>query len=358
MNNCFFKNVFTLDYPKSSDRIDIYDFLRGLAMLLVILHHAGMPGSTLVLVFHMPLFFFLSGWVSGNKGLPSFGEYIIARFKRLMIPYLFFGFLLIISAWVYSLIIHESFDLLFGLLGVILGKYGFVPEENSGIYWFLMAIFVADLLIYPINKYLGNSSLARMGGAFLFVALSYVSTHLLNLSIFMIDVSFMGAAFLLLGSLFKPYNKYIVDNQFRWGEIAVIIIGFVIVFLSRLMNDSDVRMYLNQFGDYGWFFLGAIGGIVSFLLMGKYVYMVFYKTNNVAYKILMTMGYNSLTLFIGHLIINKIFNPIYDSIGVMTYLGPRKYWIVLFVTSISLGIFLCNFINLYMPWSIGMKKKQ
>ena len=51
-------------------------------MMLVLLHHCGVPGKEYILAFHMPFFFFLSGMVSGNKELPSFGDYLKTRFKR------------------------------------------------------------------------------------------------------------------------------------------------------------------------------------------------------------------------------------------------------------------------------------
>lgn len=43
-------------------RIEWIDQLRGMAVILVILHHAGLRGfGRFILAFHMPLFFFISG---------------------------------------------------------------------------------------------------------------------------------------------------------------------------------------------------------------------------------------------------------------------------------------------------------
>lgn len=41
-------------------RIQILDYIRGMAILLVLLHHSGVPGGDWILAFHMPLLFFIS----------------------------------------------------------------------------------------------------------------------------------------------------------------------------------------------------------------------------------------------------------------------------------------------------------
>ena len=87
----FNSNVLTLDYPKGANRIDLYDFLRGIAMIIVMVQHCNFPFGWYLLPFHMPLFFFLSGMVVGGRELPSFGKYAWSKFKRLMIPYFVVG---------------------------------------------------------------------------------------------------------------------------------------------------------------------------------------------------------------------------------------------------------------------------
>ena len=81
---------------------------RGIGIMLVVLGHAisdAFPAGSLfdkwlfqwIYSFHMPLFFFLSGFVSNKvvdmKGTSEKIEYIIKRAKRLLVPYFFVGFL-------------------------------------------------------------------------------------------------------------------------------------------------------------------------------------------------------------------------------------------------------------------------
>lgn len=342
-------NVFTLDYPIRTNRIDLYDFLRGVAMIIVMMQHANFPGKQFLLTFHMPLFFFLSGMVVGGRELPSFGKYVLSKFKRLMIPYFTFGFLTILINYCCLTLFGKEYDILMAAVGIITGQYGFVSDTYSGIYWFLFVMFMADLMIYPINKYLWNNKIAIWGGAFLFLVLSYLTTHLFPIPIFTIEKSFMGATFILLGELCKPYTRYLYETKCGWKETLVITLAIVGVFVSERMNDEKVLMYLNQYGKYGWFLFGAVSGIVAVLLISKNIYIWWSKNKHWKYSLVMWVGFNSLVLFPVHLMI-KVY------LGQFVSFCPGSC-ILLFLIMFVFGIPLCNFITNYMPWMLGMTKK-
>lgn len=121
-------------------------------MLLVIMQYCEITGQKYLLAFHMPLFFFLIGFVSGSRKNTKFLKWTVARFKRLMIPYLAFGSLFIVSYYVLSLLIGIDYNIINAFLGMVTGQYGFVNQFLSGIYWFLMTLFVVELLAYPFCK--------------------------------------------------------------------------------------------------------------------------------------------------------------------------------------------------------------
>lgn len=159
----FVSNIVTLKYPQKANRIELYDYLRGIAMLLVLLQHAVMPGWEYLCVFHMPLFFFLSGVVTANKNLPKFTRYAKSRFLRLIIPYLVFGvFDVTVHTLLDSFYLHRGYNFLGGLLGVLTGQFEF--GEGIGVYWFLMTMYVADLMVYPIVNYVRGHKIAIVGG--------------------------------------------------------------------------------------------------------------------------------------------------------------------------------------------------
>lgn len=351
------QNTFTLDYPHPANRIDLYDFLRGMAMMLVVMQHADLPGGVYITAFHMPLFFFLSGLVSGGKEQPEFCRFVSNKFKRLMVPYLIFGVLVVLMWYVIEAALHYPYDVPMALLGILSGQYGFVPEAHSGIFWFLYVIFMAELLVYPVRKVFRGSNVAKWGGVILFVLLSYGSNHWFTISIFMLDKAFMAAAFILLGSLMKPVKEYLSDGEYRWVEVIAIIGACGGVWISVAMNNQIVYMYLNQYGNYIWFFLGSFCGIVATLFTGKYLYRWISKNRTIVYKIIMWVGFNTLVLYPVHLIVKSvaISTPIYEHY-ILTC--PVTVSFVLFAVLLFPSIPVCNIIVNYFPWMLGMRKNK
>lgn len=74
-------------------RIEYIDTARGIAILLVVLGHC-LPSTTgvtnrVILCFHMPLFFFLSGMFAKNCTLPEFFGRVRLKARKLLIPQFF-----------------------------------------------------------------------------------------------------------------------------------------------------------------------------------------------------------------------------------------------------------------------------
>jgi fucose 4-O-acetylase-like acetyltransferase len=345
-------NIFTLSYPMGNNRIALYDFIRGIAMLFVLLHHAVMPAWRYLVVFHMPLFFFLSGFVSSKKELPTFDRYCMTRFKRLMIPYFAFGMVDIITHTCLDILIyHQGYSTFRGIIGLLTCQLE--PWGGIGIYWFLYTIFVADLFIYPLNKYTKNNFMAKFLATIIMLFLSYCSSHWIDLSLFSLDKAFMAAAFILIGGLCKPFSEVLMEQRFKWSHIVLIIIGLLGVYISKLMNPQLVLMYINQYGDYFWFLVGATAGIVASVLIGKYLFMLLRKNEGFVYRLFMWMGFNSLVLFPVHLLIKEYFGVSLRSLGLLLGIS---HWMLLFLSFIIIGIPMSNFISNYVPWLLGQRK--
>ena len=104
------KDIFHIRENHGANRLEFPDFLRGAAMLLVLLHHSDLPQGKWILVFHMPLLFFLSGYTMYLR--PHTGRlrsFITGRFLRLMVPYFLFEGLNL-AVWSISLILQGGWQ--------------------------------------------------------------------------------------------------------------------------------------------------------------------------------------------------------------------------------------------------------
>ena len=115
---------------------------------MVIMQHSGLVPNTLfqfLIMFDIPLFFFLSGFVSAKSTKKqTFSSYLKEKTKRLMIPYFLFYLIDLLVYFSLQLIKKAPFDLiairhnlilLFTLFGV-------------SVVWFLSALYFSDIITH------------------------------------------------------------------------------------------------------------------------------------------------------------------------------------------------------------------
>lgn len=114
----------------------------------------GSPNLTgsiwVVYLFHMPLFFMLSGLTfHPNK---DFRTFFISRFKRLVIPYFFFSIYALgkILLLIVAPSVVQGFHA--GAMGTPLSEIGVILLGNTNGLWFFLTLFWGELFLYGVNK--------------------------------------------------------------------------------------------------------------------------------------------------------------------------------------------------------------
>ena len=132
----------------NQSRITFIDVFRGFGILLMVMGHIGFGGifDKFIHAFHMPMFFFVSGYFYHRK-VTSLNDYCRKKGKSLLVPYVTTGIICSI-VW---LIFHKnnlSFQPILHLL--------FINTEGlpiAGALWFLTAMFICNVLyIYLDSK--------------------------------------------------------------------------------------------------------------------------------------------------------------------------------------------------------------
>ena len=62
------------------------DVLRAWGIFLVIAGHSGSPFSGFIYTFHMPLFFFITGYLRYNGKVYSWRSFIAKKIKSVLVP--------------------------------------------------------------------------------------------------------------------------------------------------------------------------------------------------------------------------------------------------------------------------------
>lgn len=295
-------------------RLTYIDLLRGYTMLLVVIGHCWMGdavGGAMILAFHMPLFFFLSGFLfrhtqAFEKDLVPF---VMGKLRQLIIPYFVFELInLVISLLIrpyYGNQVSKSLALQSIILCINDGQY----EGIATRLWFFPALFITELLMYFICKFLKyynkDKNCYYVGAAALFFTGSFGMSIVLSQRLpFSMDISVMAAAYMCLG-----YASYEVIEKYKNipGKFLVIlgIAAFIVLYLCASHNER-YYMYLNEYGNYLLAIPGSLAGIV---LMVAFVLLQKSQRHN---PIILWFSHNSLLIYPIHLQLVFLMKAIYS----------------------------------------------
>lgn len=259
----------------AKERYLFIDVARGMAMLLVVFGHCCVPADIFVnqvlLSFHMPLFFFMSGIFFKGPQIGCYGDYTLMRIKKLMAPHLTMAVITAIcSVAIVRGIKHEPIELetytipfLYWFLPVLMIclllmilAFAVAREKRKAS---ILAILVSLVLIYPsilATDYVDNN----------------VSNALLQSALRILYITPTALLFFALGS----YMKDLVINHFAHYEISVkrgfINILLLCAFIVLAERNGYVFMYTNHYGfNYVAFFVCAAIGIYCSLLISTFL---------------------------------------------------------------------------------------
>ncbi|MEN5015285.1 acyltransferase family protein [Erwinia sp. Eh17-17] len=137
-----------------SIRFDWVDSLKFLGIFAIYVGHLG-PGAgkipPFVFSYHVPLFFFISGFFSKELRGISFIQFFIDKFKRLMIPYFSFCFIILLLTSLnagdpFKVILHNINDIIYGVRN----------NPSVGTIWFINCMFAMIVIDGAFLKIIGN----------------------------------------------------------------------------------------------------------------------------------------------------------------------------------------------------------
>jgi len=288
-----------------SKRIEYIDIARGIGILLVVLAHNDFGyispfGHELIYSFHMPLFFFLSGYFIRTD--VSFLEFAKKRFHTLLKPFLFTLFMIYFTS--------ISFEkMAFGTALRRIGKslYG------TGVYidwvqlWFLPNLFVVSLYAFLFIVVIGrlNNRWLRLGilTATLAVSLPFLhsfypfsvalsgNTYELFGLPFSLDLVFLSGFFFILGS-----ETRLIANESVFGNVLLLAGTGIAVFALNFFIDAPVDFNTRQYSSLLVNTTEAILGILFVLALSRQIEV---HTNWLA-SLLKYFGRASLIILIFH----------------------------------------------------------
>jgi len=377
-------------------RLQWIDALKGIGIMLVVFAHHSLPVAldTYIFSFHMPLFFFISGFLFDfRKYARSAANFVKGRFRSLIVPY--FGFALLTCLFYFLLdtgfqpgVTNIDFFGNSALYGVysILYALGPLVSYNPPL-WFLTCLFVTELLFYVFaRKYYSEPGKLVLGLTAAGVVGYLYSVYMPFRLPWNADVALSAVVFYGAGNLFRKLaqpkgdepgeklGRYGSGSGLRSGSTGAILrasgsklrrvlfridklLPGVFIFLNLLYlgyllkfpATEKINMNVLKYGDFFSYYFLAFSGIFAFVYLFKKIG---------SSKILEYYGRNSLIVLALHF-------PLKDILTKLAILGfgvelEHFYYNVVFALSLTLLNLLLlvpviYLINTYFPFLAGKK---
>lgn len=267
-----------------------FDIMKGVGILLVIVCHLlgwNHPWLDRVISsFHMPLFFIIAGLFSKPYVDKFTTKSSVKRyFRRLCRPMAITQLVIVVWAVLMALAKHESWnpvirELLSLVWADVDGPMTPWGKLSLGVIWFLLALFVAKVLLIPLSR-LENWAIPVS----LIVAFATLLLHkIFPYSIWCLSLGLMALPFVTIGWWVKEHPVPL------WLKIVVTVGWIVAICFSRL------DMYSFTWNCYPLDVVGACGGtcMVYLVSLGIKKYM------KITTKVLSALGVWSLAIMCMH----------------------------------------------------------
>lgn len=320
-------------------RYDHIDIARGIAIILVVVGHSchtpENPLNRLILSFHMPLFFFLSGVFAKEMDYANLLGGVKSKAKRLLIPQITLGFA----------------TLLLNLIKVFMGseKMRFGIGLFTG--WFLPVLFICSVLFMFLSSIIDLSKKKNR----LIIIVSIIVILFLTCGYrpdspsFWVDwllktkVAFL---FYYVGYITRRFSLDLGIGNIISSDVLLFVIATVLFVFSQW--NSPVFMYLNEYGNFMLFIVTSFIGIYVVLEFSK-------RLTNV--PLLIDVGKLTIAIYVWNFLIISIVKSIVHRLLLMTdmYTGGTQAALS-FIISMSILYVFSKITNNYYPLMYGNSK--
>ena len=319
------------------------DTSKTIGLFLVILGHGRLMSDDchqLIYSFHMPLFFFLSGFLYRYRSLK---ETLKHDFYRLLIPYfLINGICLILCCPILAirdgLSVEAIVTRLIGIIVVACNTGEFHPVSSPT--WFIIALLIARLLLSL------RYSPLYLGIITLFSCLAFWGLHQLEIDLWIpIDSAIMAMPFITSGIIVKKFNRYKIGKVHIF--ITLVLLSFILMYLN--IYNGRVDMNSSCFGNN--IFIFYINGLIgSFIIIAISIIFPIRKLDYFCTKIskggLLVIGFNLMFV----MIFQNIYEMLINGNTIPAYMG-----ILCSIIIIIIFYNLTRFCENHFPIILGIK---
>ena len=349
-----------IERNQNGDRIIWIDNAKFLGIFFVILGHYEIDQNLrqYIYSFHMPLFFFISGYLYSKNKYMNFKKFISRKIRTLLIPYFLFAF----CSYFFWLIIVRKLSFRGASLLISPWKpfVGIFYSIGTGEWriplnialWFVTCLFVCEIAFWFISKYAKDSK-QLISILIIIGIIGYLDSIFVNIKMpWSADVAMTAIVFYGTGYLMKRAKADMVITELSDAKLSVLLI---VIFCASIMTcylNSPIDMNNNSYGNILLFYISAFAGIIFYLGISKII-----KPN----RLIRYIGKNTIVLIgLGGIVMFVLNGIIYLLIGRLTsrFLISIPQAILFSTIEIILTIPFIYGINRFFPYLLGRTRSR
>ena len=216
---------------KTTDkRIEWIDFARGICMICVMLTHIEFCPAiyrTFFAPFFLSMFFSISGYLFKKRR--NFGENFIHKTKTLLVPFLIFGLINILTRQIITF--NEQGDVFAEF------KKFFLQIGNDSGLWFIACLYIASIIFQPISRLYKKNAKVYIILISVLELISIIYARVIGISLpWHIDKIGMEIFYMGLGSLYKEkYEQKLAKYENKKTLLYVIISYLLLLIINYIL---------------------------------------------------------------------------------------------------------------------------
>ncbi|MCV9884479.1 acyltransferase family protein [Metabacillus halosaccharovorans] len=277
-------------------RINWLDTAKGIGIILVVLGHSVPQIANYIYWFHMPLFFFISGFFHKQKE-----DFVSKRVFTLMIPYMvYLAFLTIIRFLHYGAPTDKRIQ-------IDMERFIFGGQQLGGFYtvfWYITCLLFTGIIFYVMLSYIKKEMTLLITILGMYLVSYYFSENFMAIETpWSIGVVPYALTFYYIG--YKSKNFLYKDNEFFLLLLGVVPVTIFLYLDIFWVLPYKLNMKSQIFSTFGLDIIIPLSFIVLTIAISKYLAKV-----RKLQKVFSYLGNASLTIMYMHSFLLILF-PIY-----------------------------------------------
>lgn len=340
-------------------RIEWIDIARGILIIFIVLGHTITDGPLwrYLFSFHVPAFFFLSGYCYVHKK-QSATDFLSHRFCTIMIPYFVFSLFSIIVFSIGSIILPSLNNILDcniknNILCMIYGNSKPAIMKYNQPLWFLPCLFCVYLLAFAIEKLVENkSNILRYLLLSVAAIIGVLFCKYENIALpWHFETAISMLVWFEIGNIFRNSNVFLKIYKDRLMSILIVIGCLIIGYVFESINIRTVGVRNEHYGIIPYYYISAFASIIGYfgvaIAVGKNKILSYIGQNTIC-----ILGFHKFPIMLMCDLIGITKNALHAN-GLLKYSIGITITIVTLVVSIIVG----EVINRICPWAVGRRKR-